>query len=344
MFKTVGIPEGLYYYKYMVLWKAFFQALGVTVVTSGQTNRTILDNGVRTCVDEACLPVKVFFGHVQALCGKVDCIFIPRLTSISAGEYICPQIGGLPDTVKNSLKDIPPLISTEVNLRLSKTGAWKAAVETGNYFTSDVQAIKYAYEIALDSYRRHRKMQLSGEIRPEKSFSYNITGMLQKHDLNSNSPAKTLSIAVIGHPYIIYDSYLNMDLLRKLFFKGIKVITYEMVTEDDINKHAACLKKPIFWNHGRKALGSALYLDEISHFKNAFNIDGIIYISSFGCGIDSFVFDLMKKLLSRKSDIPVMLLTLDEHSGEAGMDTRLEAFIDMLEWRDHHNSNISASG
>ncbi len=42
--------------------------------------------------------------------------------------------------------------------------------------------------------------------------------------------------------------------------------------------------------------------------------------------------------------MPFIVLTIDEHSGEAGMDTRIEVFIDMIRWRSKSESNISAHG
>ena len=60
----------------------------------------------------------------------------------------------------------------------------------------------------------------------------------------------------------------------------------------------------------------------------------MIYVMSFGCGIDSFVCDLIERKMRRETDIPFIVLTLDEHSGEAGMNTRLEAF---LIWSDGEN-------
>lgn len=59
-------------------------------------------------------------------------------------------------------------------------------------------------------------------------------------------------------------------------------------------------------------------------------IDGIIYLACFGCGPDSMIGEMAERYTTGK---PFMLLTIDEHSGEAGMMTRLEAFCDMLRRR-----------
>ena len=61
-------------------------------------------------------------------------------------------------------------------------------------------------------------------------------------------------------------------------------------------------------------------------------VDGIIYLSSFSCGVDAFVSDMLRLHLG---DIPFMVLKLDEHKGNAGLETRIEAFVDMLERRGH---------
>jgi predicted nucleotide-binding protein (sugar kinase/HSP70/actin superfamily) len=323
--KKVGIPRGLFYYKYFPLWKTFLEELGAEVVVSDFTNKRILDDGVKSCVGEACLPVKLFHGHVLNLADRVDYILIPRLTSISRNEYVCPEFGGLPDMIKHTLRNLPPLISTEVDLRKSGRNSWKAALETGRYFTDDKYAIKRAFNKALYEYRKFRKATLTGEL------PYDPKGGLQ-------ADARKLKIAVIGHVYNIYDKYINMDMLKKLRDFGVEAITVDMVDEADINRSAGVLNKPMFWNFGRKAMGSALYLIE----KNV--LDGIIYVMSFGCGIDSFVCDLIERKVRRDTDLPFIVLTLDEHSGEAGINTRLEAFIDMIGWRKADENNVPAPG
>lgn len=328
MYKKVGIPRGLFYYKYFPLWKPFLEELGAEITVSDATNKKILDDGVKACVDEACLPVKLFYGHVLNLIGRVDCLLVPRFISISKNEYICPQFGGLPDTVKHTIKKLPPVIDTEVNLRKSASNSWKAAFKTGSWFTSDKKLIRSAYEKAVNEYRKYRREIWQGKM-PFGTYSRNSV-YEDKHC------GRSITIAVIGHVYNLYDSHINMNMLQKLQKNGIKVITADMVEEGLINYHANTLNKPMFWNFGRKALGSAYHLVQSSE------IDGIIYVMSFGCGIDSFVSDLMERRLKKETDIPFILLTLDEHSGEAGLNTRLEAFIDMIGWRMANDNNISA--
>lgn len=328
--RKVGIPRALFYYQYFPMWKTFFEELGAEVVVSSRTSKQILDDGVKSCVDEACLPVKLFFGHVINIKNKVDYLFIPRFTSVYKAEYICPKFGGLPDMVKHSFSDLPEIISTEINLHKSKANAKKAALEIGSYFCDDKKRIIASYQKALASYREFREQVKKGVL-PLDILDKKLTVLKKPQDT-------MLNIAVIGHVYNLYDRYISMDLIHKLRNSNVNVITIDTIDGSIINEKAENLNKKMFWFFGRKALGSTIHLLENE------NIDGIIFLMSFGCGVDSFVCDLAERRVRRNSDIPFIVLALDEHTGEAGMNTRLEAFLDMIRWRKKDDTDISAFG
>jgi predicted nucleotide-binding protein (sugar kinase/HSP70/actin superfamily) len=62
-------------------------------------------------------------------------------------------------------------------------------------------------------------------------------------------------------------------------------------------------------------------------------VDGIIGVIAFGCGPDSLMIDVVTRAAKRKFNKPLMNITIDEHTAEAGLVTRLEAFVDMLQRR-----------
>ena len=130
----VGIPRALLYYYYYPLWKTFFEGLGAQVILSSPSTKGILTDGLRFAVDEICLPVKLAFGHVLDLIGKVDYIFLPRLISIRRNEYICPKFLGLPDMVRR-LAGIPPLIDVNVNRYRGDNELCQVIKEVGRLFT-----------------------------------------------------------------------------------------------------------------------------------------------------------------------------------------------------------------
>jgi predicted nucleotide-binding protein (sugar kinase/HSP70/actin superfamily) len=78
-----------------------------------------------------------------------------------------------------------------------------------------------------------------------------------------------------------------------------------------------------FFNTGLENLGAAFT------YMNLSGISGVIYLSPFACGVDSLTLEFIERKLFKKG-IPFLKLTVDEHTGEAGFDTRLEAFLDMI--------------
>jgi predicted nucleotide-binding protein (sugar kinase/HSP70/actin superfamily) len=310
---TIGIPRALLYYNYYPMWKTFFETLGVDVVLSEPTNRKILDDGVNCCVDDACLPIKVFHGHVTDLRDKVDYLFIPRLVSVHRNEYICPKFCGLPDMVLSLIDGLPKVIDVTINMRNSNASLRKAVLETGGYFTGDFAKIYMAYRKSADVHRRFEKAMESG-----------LTPIEAIEGRQRPAAKGTIKIGLIGHPYNLYDDYVSMKIIDKLKARGAEIITQDMICKQYIDDIASTFPKAMFWSFGKKIMAAS------RHMMDCEQVDGIIYLVAFGCGLDALVGDLVERSI-RKREVPFCLLTIDEHSGEAGINTRLEAFLDMLE-------------
>lgn len=304
----IGIPKGLLYYKYYPFLESFFSELGAEVVTSGDTSKEILDQGVKYCVDEACFPVKIFHGHVSSLKDKCDIIVIPRIMQIRKREYICPKFCGLPEMIINSIPDMPKAITAPI-YATSRKKLYSWANEAGKEITKDKFKIQKAFSKALKEQGKFR------------------TGIKDEN--------YKLNVALAGHPYNIYDNFINMNIVNKLNKLGVGVITEENIDEGLIDFEVKNLYKRPFWTFARNAYGF------VTHAASKKIVDGIIYISSFACGIDSVTVELIKDKIG---SFPLMILKIDEHTGEAGFDTRVEAFVDMLERRAYLENNISSHG
>jgi predicted nucleotide-binding protein (sugar kinase/HSP70/actin superfamily) len=307
----VGIPRALLYYDYFPLWQGFFQSLGAEVVVSDVTCKRTLEKGLSATVDDACLPVKVYFGHVLDLKDEVDYIFVPRIVSVEEKAYICPKFMGLPDMARDLIGEAR-LIDTCIDMSKGR-GLVDAVLTTGRYFTPNPLRI---WEAFLKGWYKLGKYR----------------GDVQRGSLPDRTPWKgkepDLTVALLGHPYNIYDPYITMDLIGVLRSMGVKVLTPEMVhpafLEREVNR---IVRKPLFWSLGRRILGAAGY------FETCGQVNGIIHVASFGCGPDSLVGELVARRLRRSARLPFMELSIDEHSGQAGVITRLEAFVDMIKWR-----------
>jgi len=297
----IGIPKALLYFKYGAVWKVFFEKLGLEVVESISTNRQILNQGLVVAENELCLPVKAFFGHVLKLeKAKVDLIFVPRIASVEKDGYTCPKLMGLPDMVLGitKVKIISPLLDVK------EGHGWQSFfMEAGEQIGFDEKEVEVACKEALKFLQR------------------------KEPSIISDAPQKSdIKIGVVGHHYILQDKYLSMNLVERLQKKGVEVLTSDMVSAIDIERALKHLPKSLFWNYQKEIFGAAQLWCE----KQA--VDAIIHIQGFPCGPDSVVGEFISGEAKRRA-IPLVLLTVDEHSGEAGIITRIEALIDSIELR-----------
>jgi len=295
----VGVPQGLLHFQYGTVWERFLSELGAEVVLSGETTRHTLDCG--SVLDEMCLPAKVFFGHAYQLRDKVDYLFLPRIVSIRSGQYTCPKIIGMPDVLRNNVGHLPLIIDTNIDMRKKSRPLYQAIVTIGQLFGCGVVASLYAW---------FRAWQYRARIQPV-GWAYDGRPRL----------------ALIGHPYIIYDRQVSLDTLGKLNKLGMQVVTPEMVEREEINRAAAKLEKKIFWSNSHTLAGAAMAL-----MSGSRTLSGIIFMTCFACGPDALVGELIRQQASQLN-IPCMQLSLDEHTAEAGLVTRLEAFSDMVKRR-----------
>jgi len=135
-----------------------------------------------------------------------------------------------------------------------------------------------------------------------------------------------VTIALIGHPYMLYDEHINHRLIYRLEQAGSRVLTPEMPPPEELQSATARLVGEAYWTYEEEVVGAgAHYLER--------GVDGVIGIMTFGCGPDSVMMDMVHRQAARLRTAAFMSLTLEEHTAEAGVLTRLEAFLDMIQRR-----------
>ena len=286
----IGLPRGLLYHSYEPFLRAFFEALPVELEVSPETNREILDRGTKSCIDEACLPVKVFSGHVETLREKCDRVVVPRIMTCEYGESLCPKLNGLPELIGDG-KDF--LFTGRIDLN-DRRALFRSLYRPCRQLGMKRGQIKEAFQAGLDA------------------WAHRPTGLCRT-DLKYR-------VFLAGHSYNIKDRFVNMNLLKKLERMDVGVLTEETVDRVYKERFAGRLMKKPFWANFTALYGAARFLEEQRM------IDGIICLSSFSCGTDSVTMEMIKE----ETKLPVLVLKLDEMTGEAGFDTRLEAFCEVL--------------
>jgi len=327
----IGIPKTLFYYSYYPLCYKFFTDLDCEVVVSEKTNKATIEAGVNTSSNELCIPLKVLYGHVLYLKDRVDYIFLPYVISSSKGTYYCPKIIGSPDIIKANIPDLN-LLSFDVDMDNFYSSIFSSLVEVATKLSLNPVKIYTAFKDSVAYQKRFNKYITQGLLFDEAlALIDSKDGKKQALNIIRSEQNKSVTIAVIGHTYIINDAYISFNLIKKLKERNIRVLTSDKLTESEINDNIKNIVTP-HWSLGSRVLGSSIY------YSKDKKVDGIIYVTPFGCSSDALIKEYMDANIHNKK--PVLTLTVDEHSSDAGMITRIEAFLDMIELRRNREKDI----
>ena len=328
----IGFPRALFYYLYFPFWHTFFTELGFEVVCSDPTNKLSLDLGVQETVNDACLPIKIYHGHVAELKDKIDVLFLPRMVSVRKldSEVFCPKFLGLPDMIRNSIEGLPKIIDDKVDLNRGFYPLRRLCSRIAHQLDKRGWAVEVAFFRANKAQKKF-SAHLAQGISAQEAIDAVTLGIEPK---KTNVVEPDVHLAILGYPYLIYDQFVNVGLLEKLAQMGIKAWTTEMVPPERLEAQAKNLPKNLFWHFSNRTMRATFY------YLKEQKVDGIVHVTAFGCGPDAMVDKLMELEAKGHQRTPFITLSLDEHTGEAGVLTRIEAFVDMLRLRRQGHENL----
>lgn len=317
---NIGIPKAISYYNNFPFYYGFFSTLGFNVVVSDKTTTKLINDGAKYVVSDTCLPIKVFVGHIINLLDKgCDTIFVPSIQSTGYKINNCSKIRGLPEIIRNVVdrpfKMIEPTLDKTEGLGL-KDFCYETARQLN---IKDEELIEKSIAAGWTVYNNFVEMTKAGV-----EHSIAIENAIQgKSVLKKIELVKPISVVIMAHGYNLYDERISMRLLHKLEKMGIKAYTSLHITRQDAIDSIHELDEIQYWANELDLTGTAAY-----YMLNK-KVDGIIALSAFGCGPDSLMVDEIQ-YHAKERKMPMLHLTIDEHTGEAGFVTRLEAFVDML--------------
>ena len=305
-FTKIGIPRAISYYNNYPFYYGFFTALGLEVILSDKTTTKTINEGTKYVVSDTCLPIKVYTGHVVNLINKgCEAIFIPSIQSTNYKINNCSKIRGLPEIIRNVINVpftmIEPTLDKTENISFNDF-CFDAAYSLG---ITDKKEIKKAIQAGWSVYNSFMKMAKSG-INYNEALDNAIKGKFIKKTIDIVKP---LSVVIMGHGYNLFDERISLNLIKKLEKMDVKVFTSLNVSKEESLDAIDQLGEVQYWANELELTGTA------AHYMLKGNVDGIIALSAYHC---------------KEIGMPLIHLTIDEHTGEAGFITRLEAFIDML--------------
>ncbi|MBD3189645.1 MAG: hypothetical protein GF308_03330 [Candidatus Heimdallarchaeota archaeon] len=324
MKKKVGLPRALIFYKFEDMWITFFEELGAEVIVSPKTNKQIKKDALKCAPEEDCYSTKLYFGHVMALKDKVDYLFIPRFGSDHKVNVGCPKFIGLAKVLQSMFPELPEIIMPFFSKAKSGHGLLhflRLSFQIGFKFTKNPFRIIRAIRKAWHAYKAHKKQLIIDETTLKQ---------WEKSEILLNDPPKLreneepVKIALVGHSYVINDPFSSLNARQLLADHGVDIITSEQMPRKLIENQMDKLDFNMYFNYEREILGT------IMHFIESKTIDGIIHLIIFSCGPDSVAGEMAAQLSKRDPEVPLLQLTFDELTGEAGLRTRIEAFVDMI--------------
>lgn len=318
---TIGIPRGMSFYNNYPFYYGFFTDLGIKIVLSDVTTKHTMSSGSSLVVTETCLPIKIYIGHVLNLIDKgIDKIFVPSIQSIAPKIYNCSKIRGLPDLVRNVVKKDFTMIEATLDKSEKNQGLYEFLAEMVKPFgITDMERIKKASKAGWRTYNNFYVMSKSG-MSYKKAMNYALQG---KVFIESQTKEYPISIALVSHGYNIFDERASMKIFDKLQAMDVRVYSSLELSNEQMDDGIATLGQDMYWANEREMTGAA------GHYMKDSKIDGIITLTAFGCGPDSLMIERITRKAKRFNK-PLLNLTIDEQTGEAGFITRLEAFVDML--------------
>ena len=309
------------YYTYFPFWYGFLNKLGIEIVLSDNTTKKTISDGASLVVTETCLPIKVYIGHILNLLSKgVDKILVPSLQSIDHKIYNCSKIRGLPDLVRNVIKQPFTMIEATLDKSEKNQGLYEFLAECVKpYGITDMNVIKKSSKAGWRCYNNFHVMSKSG-MPYSKALSYALQG---KVVIGHKSKEYPISIALVGHGYNIYDERVCMKVIDKLEKMDVQVYTSLQLSDEQLDEGIVSLGNEKYWANEDEMTGTA------GHYLKDTKVDGVITITAFGCGPDSLMVERITRR-AKQFNKPLLNLTIDEQTGEAGFVTRIEAFVDML--------------
>jgi predicted CoA-substrate-specific enzyme activase len=302
----IGLPRSLIMYELFPFFYEFLGQMGYKPILSEATTRKTIECGAELSVADTCLPVKVALGQIQNLLNKnITRFFLPSVVTMPLQDeifprsYVCPYVQSTPYFARAVFGKRIEIHSPYLHFDRGRAGIEESLILFGKELGKSKNEVKSAIHKAFEHWHdvQRKIRELGSDI---------------IRDLNG------IAFIVCSRPYNGYDLGMNLNLpkiFRDLGAPAIPIdfldLNYKSIKDDFGN---------MYWHYGQRILSAA---ELISKDERLFPV----YLANFACGPDSFLIRFFREKLGEK---PLLLIEIDEHSGDAGFITRSEAFLDSI--------------
>ncbi|HAV10513.1 MAG TPA: hypothetical protein DCX22_02720, partial [Dehalococcoidia bacterium] len=303
----VGIPRALLIYDYAPLLIGFLNALDARIYFSGKTNKEIMERAIELSYSDSCFPVKLLHGHIAAL-SDVDYILYPCALRLGEKEgdenqkYACPLIQASPFIVKEVLDLDGKLLSPFIDFSRGDGEVIDTLIDTAMTMGYSRKIAGQAARCGLAAQRRFESEKVVAGERILKEL----------HESNK------IGVVLFARSYMFQDEGANLGIAEKLAQLGVIPIPLDFLPLSTIDPKNYS-DRPYWLYESKQIAGAALVAADPRLY-------GLV-LTNFGCGPNSFILRVVEDVMGGK---PLGQLEIDEHAAEAGIITRLEAFVDTI--------------
>jgi predicted CoA-substrate-specific enzyme activase len=312
---SIGFNRSFLVNSYYPLYSNFFTELGYDIVMPDSASPKGSDQQNASF----CYPVELAHGFFYSLL-NADCppdyIFLPHFkaipaendTATSSQSQVCPLVQGetfyLQSTFRNNIEQLKSkgtrLLTPLIDLSEDLAAARQPLVKTAHQMGVSRKEARRAFEIAL---------------RQQKNCLEEMKAVGRQTLAALEADPQKFAIVLFARPYNGFVEEAHMGIPHKFASRGMGVIPLDFLELD--GEHS---KRHMYWGMGKRIMKAARMVERHPQLFGT-------YITNFSCGPDSFVVGYFRDIMGRK---PSLTLELDSHTADAGLETRVEAFLDIV--------------
>ena len=312
----IGFNRSFLMNTYYPLYSNFFSELGYKVILPQEPAQEGID--LRNA--PFCYPVELAHGFFYSLIesgSPLDYIFLPHFRAVpgennatpQAQSQVCPLVQGetfylqttfnkkLAQLTQRGTKLLTPLIDLSQGIETAREPLIQAAIQMGI------------------------KRKIAG-VAFEKALRKHLDCMSEMQDIGQKAIAaleadpEKFAVVIFSRPYNGYADEAHMGIPHKFASRGIMVLPLDFLQFDNERS-----KRNMYWGMGQMIMKGGRLIKRHAQLFGT-------YITNFSCGPDSFVVGYFREIMGRK---PSLTLELDSHTADAGLETRIEAFLDIVQ-------------
>ncbi|MBW1609549.1 MAG: activase, partial [Deltaproteobacteria bacterium] len=310
--KRIGINRSFLVNTYYPLYSTFFRELGLDPVVPDVCSQ----DGIDQRNAAFCYPGELAHGYFHSLLemeNPPEYIFLPHFKAVpvldeNSSSQVCPFVQGetfyLQATFREKLRKLQAQGTRVLTPLLNLTdGLWAAReplVGTAVQMGLKRKTALAAFETALN-----QQTACMAEMR--------AMGKKTLEELEADPDQA--AVVIFGRSYNGFVEEAHMGIPHKLASRGVRVIPFDFFLLDNGKS-----KRHMYWGMGQRILQAARFVEQHPQLFGTF-------ITNFSCGPDSFIIGYFRDIMGRK---PSLTLELDNHTADAGLETRIEAFLDIV--------------